>query len=320
MSTLDNVNLRSLRFFIAVCDCLSYSEVARRENVSPSMISRVIRQLEDSLGQQLFYRNTRALMPTEAARLLIDPARDMLARFDHAQQHLAQRSQSPSGIIRLNAPVYFGQRHIAPWLPTLLERYPKLQIELSLTDDFIDPHSQAADLIFRIATPEDSSLQGRVISPQRYFLAATADYLARAGIPVHPQELQQHHCLVYGGSSGRNRWLYRHGQGGWHQQQVTPAMLSNDAQSLLVAALNHAGVVLFPDWLIGEYLKEGKLTALLPEYDVAIGKTPQSLSLIYPNTHLPSLNVRTVIDFFVEVFGTPPYWSYESDQPIKKRP
>ena len=152
MSDAGNVNFRALQLFIAVYDSQSFSVVARREGVSPSMVSRVIHQLEDSLGQQLFYRNTRAVVPTEAGRLFAEHARGISEQFSAARRDLQDRSLEPGGLVRINAPVYFGQRHIAPWLPGLSERYPQMQIELALTDDFIDPHREATDVIFRIGS------------------------------------------------------------------------------------------------------------------------------------------------------------------------
>lgn len=115
MSDAGNVNFRALQLFIAVYDSQSFSVVARREGVSPSMVSRVIHQLEDALGQQLFYRNTRAVVPTEAGRLFAEHARGLGERFSVARRDLQDRRLEPGGLVRINAPVYFGQRHIAPY-------------------------------------------------------------------------------------------------------------------------------------------------------------------------------------------------------------
>ncbi|HBR2508858.1 LysR family transcriptional regulator, partial [Klebsiella pneumoniae] len=133
MADASSVDFRALQLFIAVYDNQSFSVVARREGVSPSLISRTIQQLEDALGQQLFYRNTRAVVPTEAGRLFAASARELLGQYADAQRALQDRAQVPGGLVRINAPVYFGQRHIAPWLPELAARHPKLQFDLTLT-------------------------------------------------------------------------------------------------------------------------------------------------------------------------------------------
>ena len=271
MSDAGNVNFRALQLFIAVYDSQSFSVVARREGVSPSMVSRVIHQLEDALGQQLFYRNTRAVVPTEAGRLFAEHARGLGERFSVARRDLQDRRLEPGGLVRINAPVYFGQRHIAPWLPGLTQRYPQMQIALALTDDFIDPHREATDLIFRIGSLPDSSVHARVLGMQHHYLVAAPDYLQRCGTPEKPEDLRHHSTLVYSGSNGPNRWLFRLAEGEWVHYPQTPRLASNNADALLTAALGGMGVVLFPDWMVNEAMGAGRLVQLMPHYSAAIG-------------------------------------------------
>ncbi|ELV2833153.1 LysR family transcriptional regulator [Enterobacter cloacae] len=303
-----SMNLRSLKIFIAVFEAENFSVVARREGLSASQVSRIIHQLEDALGQQLFYRNTRAVIPTESGHLFIRYAREMMTSFEEARRELDARSTEPSGTIRINAPVFFGQRHIAPGLPGLTARYPRLNIELTLTDDFIDPHKNAADVIFRIGALTDSTFHARIFGQQRYHLAASPDYLRHHGAPQGPGDLAHHKCLVYRGSSGPNRWLLRGPGEEWVHYPVMPLMTSNNAESLLAAALGGMGIVLFPDWLIGDRVQQGELVALLPGLECAIHTEPLNIAAIYPNARHPPLNVRAVIDHYVGCFGTPLYW------------
>lgn len=308
MNNPGNMSIRSLLLFIDVYETQNFSGVARREGISASQVSRVIHQLEDALGQQLFYRNTRAVIPTESGHLFIRYARAMATNLEDARRELDARTQEPSGVIRINAPVFFGQRHVAPALPGLTERYPRLSIELTLTDDFIDPHRDAADVIFRIGALTDSSFHARVFGQQFYHLAASPDYLRKNGTPQKPDDLNHHKCLVYRGSSGPNRWLVRQPGREWVHYPVSPLMLSNNAETLLIAALGGMGIVLFPDWLIGERLQSGELVELLPAMETSIKTEPQNIAAIYPNARHPPLNVRTVIDYYIDVFGKPLYW------------
>ncbi|MEZ3498424.1 LysR substrate-binding domain-containing protein [Pantoea sp. KPR_PJ] len=312
MDITGSIDMRALRFFLSVFDAQNFSVVARREGVSASVVSRTILQLEDALGQQLFYRNTRAVIPTEAGRLFVNYARTIDNQFNEARQMLLERSLEPSGLIRLNAPVFFGQRHIAPWLAGLSARYPQLEIELTLTDDYVDPHRTATDLIFRIGTLTDSSFHARVLGTQRYYLAASPAYLAKHRPLTGPEALSEHHCLVYRGSAGANRWLFRQGIHPWIHYPVMPLLSSNNADTLLTAALGGMGIVLFPDWLIGEHLQSGKLVRLLEEYESGINTAPQHIAAIYPNTRHPPLHVRAVIDYFVHVYGSPLYWQADT--------
>ncbi len=311
MTDLNSINIRALQFFIAVFESQSFSAVARRQGVSASMVSRVIHQLEDALGQQLFYRNTRAVIATEAGRLFVDYARAMTEQLGALQTELQDRAQEPTGLVRINAPVFFGQRHIAPWLAGLATRHPKLQIDLTQTDDFIDPHRDAADVIFRIGPLTDSSFHARIIGKQHYHLAAAPSYIEKHGALSAPEQLNQHQALVYRGSSGPNRWLLRKASktaSPWTQVQLNPRLISNNAETLLIAALNGMGLVLFPDWLIGDYLQKGQLVQVLPSYEAVINTEPHHIAAIYPNVRHPPLNVRAVIDYFIEVYGAPLYW------------
>ncbi|EPK1646716.1 LysR family transcriptional regulator, partial [Klebsiella pneumoniae] len=231
MADASSVDFRALQLFIAVYDNQSFSVVARREGVSPSLISRTIQQLEDALGQQLFYRNTRAVVPTEAGRLFAASARELLGQYADAQRALQDRAQVPGGLVRINAPVYFGQRHIAPWLPELAARHPKLQFDLTLTDDFIDPHRDATDILFRISSLPDAGYHARVFGSQRYYLTASPEYVSRYGSPTSPEALHQHRTLVYGGSQGANRWLFRQREEAWVHYPLTPLMTSNNADA-----------------------------------------------------------------------------------------
>lgn len=308
MFDASNINVRALLIFIEVYEAQNFSIVARRQGISASQISRVIHQLEDALGQQLFYRNTRAVIPTESGHLFIRYARAMVENVEEARRELDERSSEPSGTIRINGPVFFGQTHVAPGLAELTERYPRLNIELTLTDDFIDPHRDAADLIFRIGMLTDSTFHARIFGQQRYHLAASPAYLRKHGVPDDPATLSDHQCLVYRGSSGPNRWLVRREGENWIHYPVVARMTSNNAESLLTAALGGMGIVLFPDWLIGDRLQRGELVALLPEMACAINTEPLNIAAIYPHARHPPLNVRAVIDYYVERFGTPPYW------------
>ncbi len=223
MADASSVDFRALQLFIAVYDNQSFSVVARREGVSPSLISRTIQQLEDALGQQLFYRNTRAVVPTEAGRLFAASARELLGQYADAQRALQDRAQVPGGLVRINAPVYFGQRHIAPWLPELAARHPKLQFDLMLTDDFIDPHRDATDILFRISSLPDAGYHARVFGSQRYYLTASPEYVSRYGSPTSPEALHQHRTLVYGGSQGSQPLAVSPARRGMGALSVDPA-------------------------------------------------------------------------------------------------
>ena len=306
-----SISTRAMQLFVAVLDTGNFSGVARRESISPSSVSRIISQLEDELGLQLLFRNTRTVVPTEAGRLYGNTFRRVLDELSSTTLQLQERESQPSGLVRINAPVVFGYRHIAPWLAELTERYPGLRIELTQTDDFIDPLSDTADLLFRIAPLQDSGLHVRVVDTSVYHLAASPEYLARHGTPQAPDELMDHRCLVYKGIMGAQKLFFTKPGQATEMQAPQGVLLSNNAETLLNAALQGGGVIAMPDWLIGGLLKQRQLVRLLPDYQVAISQQELVIAMLYPHARFMPLNVRTVIDFFADKFGSPAYWKYQ---------
>lgn len=310
MEDFSQLSFRSLRLFVAVVDQGSFSEVARREAISPSSISRVIQQMEQALQTQLLYRNTRAVSPTESGLLLAHHARQVLEQLEQAMRGLQEQELEPSGLVRINAPVVFGQRHIAPWLHELCARYPKVHIELMQTDDFIDPLHDATDLLIRIGVMADSSLQSRTLGHQHFKLAASPAYLARAGVPASPKALAQHSCLVFKGFAGSQRWFFRQPDAGWEPYNLRGVLTSNNAETLTQAAIDGIGLVVFPTWLIGDALHDGRLISVLEEYQVSTSLEAQTISAVYPNGKKTSVKVRAVIDFLLEKFGNEEWGSH----------
>ncbi|MNX83168.1 HTH-type transcriptional regulator DmlR [compost metagenome] len=308
MHGLNELGFKALRLFVAVLDHGSFSEVARREGLAPSSISRQIQLMEQALSQQLLYRHTRAVTPTEAGRVLGDHARLVLVQLEEAEQALQEQQSEPSGLVRINAPVVFGERHLTPWLGQLCARYPKLQLDIQQTDSYVAPLQEGADLLFRIGPLHDSSMQARVLAPQRFQVAASPAYLERHGTPQHPDDLAKHQCLAYKGVSGLQRWFFREGQQQWTPYSVKGPITGNHADTLTQAAEQGLGLVMFPSWLIGEAVRNGRLVPVLRNYQVSNSLEPQQIAVLWPGSRRLSVKVRTVIDYFVECFGEVPYW------------
>ncbi|MEO3738817.1 DNA-binding transcriptional regulator, LysR family [Kosakonia oryzendophytica] len=311
MKSLSQISARSMHLFLAIVREGNLSEVARNEGLAASSLSRVVQQLEEALETQLLYRNTRAVIATDAGHIYADAFRTMLQQLADAQIQVGERRDQPGGRIRINAPISFGLRHIGPRISELSERYPALNIELNLNDDYIDPFADGTDLLLRIASLKDSELHGRLIASQRCHLVATPAYLRRFGRPESPEALQQHRLLAYRGKTGLQRWRFHTGE---QHYQFSPQakIVSDNAELLLQAANNDAGILLYPDWQVGEMLNRGELVDLLPEFSPTYSAAEQSLWLLYPGGRYPSLNTRTVIDFLLASFGSPPYWRYQT--------
>lgn len=291
-----NTTIHAFEIFLAVAREKNFSEVARRYDVASSVISRQIKQLEDDFGQTLFYRNTRSMILTQAGEQFAQHAQQLLTQYQALCDELNQTDNEPTGIIRINAPVFFGQKHITPHLPELQTRYPKLEIHLTQTDDFIDPYNQTADMIVRVAVPTDSNLKQKIIARQRHFLLASPDFLAKHGTPQSTGDLPRYQGLFYRGQLGILHW--RFGQEG-KIIDAKPHFVSNNANSLITMAVNGLGMLMMPDWAVAEEIRTGKLVPILADTPISSDLQEIYIALLTPqSTHRPT-SVQAVMDFFV---------------------
>ncbi|PHI40691.1 hypothetical protein CBG46_08405 [Actinobacillus succinogenes] len=295
-----NTSFHALEIFLAVAKEKNFSEVARRYDVASSVISRQIKQLEDDFGQTLFYRSTRSMTLTQAGERFADYVQNLLGQFDGLCNELRQTDSEPTGTVRINAPVFFGQKHITPHLPELQKRYPKLQIHLTQTDDFVDPYSQTADLIIRIAGLADSNLKMKIIARQRHFLLASPAFLAQFGTPRSMDDLPRYQGLFYRGQLGILHW--RFGQSG-RIMDGQPYFVSNNAASLIEMAVKGLGIVMMPDWAVADEIRSGELVPLLTDTPISSDLQEIYIALLTPQSSYRPANVQAVMDFWAEKLG-----------------
>ncbi|APG05512.1 LysR family transcriptional regulator [Luteibacter rhizovicinus DSM 16549] len=304
------MQLNALRYFAMVAATGSFIATARHFRVPASSVSRQIAALEREVGQQLLYRHTRAVRLTDAGERYYLTVREALDLLDMAAEQAADKDTQPRGLIRVNAPVALGRLHIAPLLNDLQKDYPDLSVQLTLTDAFIDPVQEGADITLRVGRLEDSGLVARLVAPQRYILCASRGYLDTHGVPDTPEQLVAHNCLVYRGQWGAQRWYFRQpGAPHYDAYDVTGRFQSNNAETLVSAAEASLGLVLFPTWLFqaGSFRK-GRLVKLLTGWEASVEAEPPGIHLVSPENRSRSRKVRVVTDFLLERIGAPPYW------------
>jgi DNA-binding transcriptional LysR family regulator len=273
------------------------------------------------VGQQLLYRNTRTVKLTEAGERYYVQIREVLELLDAADEDVTGKGGEIRGLVRINAPVAFGSLHIVKLLNGLYDKYPQLTVELTVTDAFIDPVQEGADIIFRVGHLGDSGLIGRKICNQQYVLCASEKYLAKYGKAVSPEDLQSHACQVYKGTGGAQRWYFRKPASDKVKIiEVHGPLRSNNGQVLVEAALAGRGIVFFPSWLFSrESLINKQLIKLLPDWEGAVEQTPSQIHLISSENRLRSQKVRVVWDYFISAIGDPPYWDDLNGQPAAIR-
>jgi DNA-binding transcriptional LysR family regulator len=287
-----------MRAFVKVVEHGSFSEAARALRLSRSAVSKHVIELEQELGVALLNRTTRSAAPTENGRAYYERAVAILADLEEADLAVARLQAEPRGLLRVNAPMSFGTVHLAPALAAFMEKYPELQIQLTLSDEQIDAVQEGFDVTLRIAELASSSLIARrLLGVPRIFCAAPA-YIQRRGAPDHPRDLKNHDCLAYGFLATGNQWKLI-GPDGEHFLSVPWKLCANNAEVLKAAALKGCGIALLPTFIAGAALEAGELMPVLQNY-----RAPEiALYAIYPPTRHLSSKVRLFIDFLVERFG-----------------
>lgn len=304
------MHIQTLRYFLMVSTTGSFLATARHFEVPASSVSRSIASLEQELGQQLFYRSTRAVRLTEQGQHYYSHVRQAVELLDSAADQLDQRATGIKGLVRINAPESLGKLHIAGLVNKLQAKYPDLLIELTLTNTFIDPVQEGADITIRVGRLVDSGLIGKVVCAHRYLLAASPDYLDMHGTPKTPEDLQSHSCLVYKGQQETQRWHFRRSlQDNFEPLVVSGPLRSNNSEVLVNAALAGRGIVLLPTWLFPPAsFKDRKLVSLLTEWDFSAYADKLYIQILSPENRLRSQKVREVSSFLVDAIGSPPYW------------
>lgn len=303
-----DVSLLEIKLFLMTTQFGNFSEVARRQDMTPSSVSRKMAHLEEKVGTKLLHRHTRSISLTDEGAAFAKYCAEVIQQYELVVERIEQRADTPRGTVKISAPVAFGRQHIAPYISELLERYPLIQIEMQQTDHFVDPAADSIDLLIRIGVPQDSSMRMKRFGNQHYLMAANPSYLKVHGEPQSPQELAQHNCLVFKGTKGLQRWFIGKDKEKLEAFDVSGSLYSNNAETLVSAAVGGSGIVVFPSWLIGEEIKSGKLKAIMTEHQVSTSSEEQIISALYLDTDNLAAKVRVVIDFLSEKFGTPCYW------------
>lgn len=304
----NDLTLLSLRLFADLATTGNFTMTAKRHSLPPSSVSRHISGLEELLGQRLLFRNTRAVTLTDAGSAYLHEVREALSQLDLATEQARGAAGEARGLLRINAPVAFGRRHIAPLLAAYQALHPQVEVDLTLGDAFIDPVAEGADITIRIGQMKDSSLSGRKLTPQRYVACASPIYLSQHGRPQGPEDLLAHNCLLYKGINGAQKWYFRRSGGDFRPHLVRGNLTSNNAESLVEAALQHQGLVLFPTWLVHEHLENGRLMPVLTDGEAAVDTSLHDIHLIYPENRLRSFKVLSFRDYLIGRIGSPPYW------------
>ncbi|WP_448205482.1 LysR family transcriptional regulator [Azospirillum sp. sgz302134] len=289
--------------FIKVVDTKSFTAAAERLNLSKSVVSRRIAELENRLGARLLNRTTRKLSLTEVGQAYYERCTRIIADLEEAEQAVADLHSAPRGRLRVNAPVSFGYKHLAPAVAEFLERHPSIEIEMDLNDRYVDLIDEGYDLAVRIGRLRDSSLIAKRLAPARAVVCASPSYLETHGTPSVPEDLASHNCLIYTNVPTAEQWQFRV-DGEVRSVRVSGSLRANNGDLLCAAAVAGVGIAALPTFLCGDALASGALKCLLLDcYSLE-----SNVYAVYPQNRHLSPKVRVFVDFLAERFGPRPYW------------
>lgn len=294
-------NFMDMEIFARVVTAGSMSAAGREMGLSPAVVSKRLRRLEDRLGTRLLQRTTRQISLTEAGQGFYERVVAIIASIDEAEAFVSRRSALARGTLKVSAPTSFGRMHIAPHLGPFLVQNPDLAIHLDLSDEFVDIVGDGFDLAIRIAELSDSSLVARRLAPIHRVLCAAPAYLEKNGTPRSIADLASHACLT---ATPQDHWRLE-GPDGIVSVKPAGPIQTNSSEVVREAVLAGLGIALRSTWDIGPDLRAGKLQLVLPAYRAS---RHVGVYAVYPSRRFLPAKVRVFIDFLAQLYGPAPYW------------
>jgi DNA-binding transcriptional LysR family regulator len=294
--------LAEMIVFAHVVDHRGFAAAARQLGMTASAVSRSVSRLEEHLGIKLLNRTTRSLSLTELGTEVYAGCARLAQAARDVEAHAGSDTVSPRGTVRISAPTIFGEVWIAPQLPSFLEQWPEVRVDLSLTDRVVDLADEGFDLAIRLTSPEALSpgLVARTLFEMSYVMVADPSYLAKRGTPTTPAQLEEHRCIYLGYGGFRDRLEMQCGSAHVTVQIGGPLTI-NSSLGILATVEAGLGIGIVPDVMAAKGLSVGRLVRVLPDWSLTGGYGVRTVHAVYsPTRYLPK-KVRVLIDHLVAV-------------------
>lgn len=309
---------QAMSVYVKVVETGSMTAAAVESGLSTTMVGNHLRALEQRLGVSLLNRTTRRQRLTEFGESYYQRCLEVLGLVAESEQLAEQAQAVPKGTLRITAPFTFGNERLAPALTEFSRRFPQIRLDVVFSNERMDLIGHGFDAAIRLGTPENSSLIARPLEDYMLTICASPDYLQRRGTPTEPMDLQQHDCLAFAYPAGddwssvEKHWRLS-GPEGEVLVPVSGPITMNTSSGLHKAARAGAGIAMMPDALIEEDLQNGRLVALLPQYQLPC----RPMHLIYAQDRYRSPKLRCFVDFAMELWSRPA--SAETARPDPRR-
>jgi len=287
-----------LAFFTQLIRLGTLAAAAQEMGLTPSSVSKRLAALEARLGVRLLHRTTRRMSLTPEGELYVAEGARVLADMDALERRVMGAKAVPRGQLKLAATLGFGRRHVAPALSKFARAFPKVEVQLDLSDRPVNLVEQGYDVMIRVGEPPDARLTARLLAKNKRLLCATPAYLRRHGEPAQPRELQRHPCLFIRESDDTfGTWQLRSGSK-QETVKVRGPLTSNDGDCALSWALDGHGILLRSQWDVAPYLRSGRLRPVLADWSLPSA----DIHLVFPGKAHLSAKTRVFVDFMLERF------------------
>ncbi|WP_088159168.1 LysR family transcriptional regulator [Achromobacter xylosoxidans] len=284
--------LEDLEAFIHIAETGSLTKAARHLGRSLQAVSRSLAALEEDVGVQLVHRTTRHCSLSEAGEAFLRRVKPAMEEIGEARLEVADRRAAPSGILRVGAPVLFGPDFLVPIIAQYMRAYPQIEVDLQLTDSFVDLAAEGLDLVVRIADLPDSGLQGRRLGALRRVVFGAPSYFEERGRPAHPSELRQHDCIVRTIDQRSGQWAFEI-DGKRRSVGVRGPFRTNTMAAIYSAVGAGLGIGYSPLWQIRHLLDAGLVEVILEAFE----SKPVPIHVLWQEHRLPPAKVRAFIDY-----------------------
>lgn len=283
-----------LKIFSAAAAAPTFREAAARLGVSPQVVTRAVRELEEILGETLFHRTTRSIRITAFGQAFARDAQTALAAVDGLFGPATGQADEPVGVVRITAPSGMGRRYVQPILSDLMRRYPGLVPDLRLSDVPSPVVDEQIDIGVRVGAIGDNRFVARMVGPLPMWIVGAPSLIRRLGEPKSRKDLESMPvtCLIDRASGRAWPWMFR----GEHQfVPSSPAYLTDDTEVEIEAVCAGVGLGQCSEYLVRPYIDKGRLVRLLP----GLEPEPWKLHVYRPRRGPMPRRIRVVYDELV---------------------
>jgi len=291
--------IQAIRLFVRVVDLGSFSKAAAEMGIGQPAATKQVARMEAQLGARLLHRTTHGVTPTEIGLLYYEKCKLIAHHVDEAESVSSLLQTQVQGALRISTSVAFGRRALAPLVLQFMRINPRLVVDLSCDDRYVNLVEQGVDVAVRMGRLADSTLGSRYLGRNPWVVVAAPEYLRRSGAPGEPRELARHDALIYSTVQGDARWNFTGADGHTVSVPVRGTLRSNNLSTLLEAAREGFGVAALPRYVAEASLRNGTLLSVLDAWQLPA----QEIHAVYPSPRMVPAKVTQFIEWLQGQFA-----------------